>query len=80
MGLIRGVLLLPLAPVRGVSWVAEQIRREAERQYYDPAAIHAALEELERAREAEEIPEAEADALEDELIGRLLADGGNGNG
>jgi hypothetical protein len=27
VGLITGVLLLPLAPMRGVLWVAEQIRR-----------------------------------------------------
>ena len=30
MGLITGLLTLPLAPVRGVVWVAEQVQAEAE--------------------------------------------------
>src|SRR5205085_6726563 len=32
MGLFTGLLMLPLAPVRGTVWIAEQIREEAERQ------------------------------------------------
>jgi hypothetical protein len=32
MGLFTGLLLLPLAPVRGTIWVAEQVAAEAERQ------------------------------------------------
>jgi hypothetical protein len=32
MGLITGVLLPPLAPVRGIGWVAEVLRDEAERE------------------------------------------------
>ena len=49
MGLIKGLLTLPLAPVRGTVWVAEQVQEEAERQYYDPAVIRRQLEEVERA-------------------------------
>ena len=30
MGLITGILGLPLAPVRGTIWVAEQVRQQAE--------------------------------------------------
>ncbi|MGW3647221.1 gas vesicle protein GvpG [Streptomyces sp. NPDC000878] len=37
MGLLSG---LPLAPLRGVGWVLEQVVREANRQYADPAPIH----------------------------------------
>ena len=32
MGLITGLLTLPLAPVRGTIWVAEQLAAEAERE------------------------------------------------
>ena len=73
MGLITGLLTLPLAPVRGVAWMAEQVRQEAERQWMDPAAIQEALADVQARRESGMIDDAEADRLEDELIERLLA-------
>jgi len=73
MGLITGILTLPLAPVRGVMWVGEQIRAEAERQWSDPASIQAQLSDIEAMREAGDIDDDEADALEEELLQRLLA-------
>lgn len=73
MGLISGLLTLPLAPVRGVAWVAEQIKEEADRQWSDPATIQAALTDIEAMREAGEIDDAEADAREEELLQRLMA-------
>ena len=39
MGLFTGLLTLPLAPVRGVVWVAEQVAQEADRQLYDEDRI-----------------------------------------
>jgi hypothetical protein len=78
MGLISGLLLLPLAPVRGVVWVAEQIQDEAERQWYDPATIHAALDDLDARRAAGQIPEDDADRLEEELVQRLIEGGQHG--
>jgi hypothetical protein len=72
MGLITGLLTWPLAPVRGVAWIAEQVRQEAERQWMDPAAIQAALDDVQARREAGLIDDDEADRLEDELIDRLL--------
>jgi hypothetical protein len=33
VGLLTGLLGLPLAPVRGVLWLAEQIQDQAEEQY-----------------------------------------------
>lgn len=72
MGLFLGLLTLPLAPVRGVVWVADQILREAERQWYDPAAVHAGLMEVERRREAGELTEDEAARMEEELVERLM--------
>lgn len=73
MGLITGLLTLPLAPVRGVAWIAEQVRQEAERQWMDPAAIQEALADVQARRESGMIDDTEADRLEDELIERLLA-------
>jgi cytochrome c-type biogenesis protein CcmI len=73
MGLITGLLTWPLAPVRGVAWIAEQVRQEAERQWMDPAALREALADVQARREAGLIDDAEADRLEDELIERLLS-------
>jgi len=75
VGLISGLLTWPLAPVRGVAWVAEQVRDEAERQWYDPAAVQQQLEELDARREAGTIDEEEAAELEEQLVQRLLAAG-----
>ena len=52
MGLITGLLTLPLAPVRGTAWLARIIQAEAESQELDEGAILAGLEELHAAREA----------------------------
>ncbi|TLS41179.1 gas vesicle protein [Streptomyces montanus] len=84
MGLIGEVLLLPFAPVRGSFWTIRQVLAEAERQYYDPAAIRAELALLEQRLEAGEIDDAEFDRREDELLDRLETglgrSAGRGNG
>jgi len=49
----------------------QQVLREAERIYYDPAAIRAELARLEEQLEAGEITEEEFDRQEDELLDRL---------
>lgn len=72
MGLLTGLLGLPLAPVRGVVWLAEQIRDHAEEQFYDPVRIRAQLERVDEARRAGEISEEEAVELENELLQRLM--------
>jgi len=72
VGLLTGLLGLPLAPVRGVLWVAEQVRDQAEEQYYDPARIRAHLDRVDEARRAGELSEAEATELENELLQRLM--------
>jgi Gas vesicle protein G len=72
MGLITGLLTLPLAPIRGVAWIAEQVKQEAERQWNDPGALQDALADVQARREAGLIDDAEADRLEDDLIARLL--------
>jgi chorismate mutase len=72
VGLFSGLLGLPLAPVRGVMWLAEQIRDQAEEQYYDPARIRAQLERIDEARRTGELPEEECAELENELLQRLM--------
>jgi chorismate mutase len=72
MGLITGILGLPLAPLRGTIWVAEQVLEQAEEEFYDPARIKAQLEDVDRARAAGELSEDEATAIEDELVERLM--------
>jgi chorismate mutase len=72
MGLITGLLSLPVAPLRGVVAAAEQVRRHAEDELYDPARIRAQLEEVERLRQSGDLSEEDAVAWEDELVERLL--------
>ena len=72
MGLISGILKLPLAPVTGTVWVAERILEQAEAEYYDEGAIVAQLREIEELRAAGEIGDDEAAAAEDALVERLL--------
>lgn len=73
MGLITGLLTLPLAPVRGVVWLAERIEDEARRQWSDPAAVRRALAEVEDAYAAGAISAAERDRVADDLVARLLS-------
>jgi hypothetical protein len=72
MGLITGLLTLPLAPVRGTVWIAERILEQAESEYYDEGAIAAQLMQIDAAREAGEISEQEAAEVEDVLLARLI--------
>ncbi len=71
MGLITGLLTLPLAPVRGVAWVAEKVGEQAELELYDENRIMAALAELERAHDAGELDDEHFNASVDELLERL---------
>jgi hypothetical protein len=73
MGLLTGLLTLPLAPVRSVAWLAERILEQAEQQMYDPAAIRRQLLEVGEAREAGLLSDEEATELENELLSRMMA-------
>ncbi len=73
MGLISGLLTLPLAPVRGTAWLAERIQEQAERELYDEDAIRGQLMQLEEARQSGDYEEDDLAAAEDELIERLMA-------
>ena len=74
MGLVTvtGLLGLPLAPVRGVIWLAEQVLEQAEEQFYDPARIRAQLEQVDEARRSGELSEEECVEIENELLQRLM--------
>ncbi|MCS0638534.1 gas vesicle protein GvpG [Streptomyces sp. LP05-1] len=71
MGIVGQLLTLPLAPVRGFGWVVRQVTEVAEREYYDPAPVYAALRSLEEELMSGRIGQAEFDRREDELLDRL---------
>jgi hypothetical protein len=73
VGLISGLLTLPLAPVRGTVWIAERILEQAEAELDDEGAIMTQLMEIDAAREAGELTEQEAAEAEDILLERLIA-------
>jgi hypothetical protein len=71
MGLFTGLLTLPLAPVRGVVWVTEQVAEEIDRQLYDEANIRRELLVLELEYEDGKIDDQEREAQEEALFERL---------
>lgn len=73
MGLITGLLTLPLAPVRGTVWLAERIQEQVEEELYDETAIRDGLLQLEAERQAGTMDERELATAEDALIERLMA-------
>jgi hypothetical protein len=73
MGLFSGLLGLPLAPVRGVGWVANVLAEEAERELETRQSPERALADLQAKRANGEISEEDAAALEAELIERMIA-------
>ncbi len=73
MGLITGLLTLPLAPVRGTAWVAELIAAEAQRELAEMNDPDRALAELEAARAAGEISDDEFDRRFAELVDLVVA-------
>jgi cytochrome c-type biogenesis protein CcmH/NrfG len=72
MGLVTGLLTLPLAPVRGTAWIADKVLEQAEREYYDPGTIRRQLEEVDELRTNGTISDEDAEEIEDELVARLL--------
>ena len=72
MGLITGLITLPLAPIRATAWLGERLLEQAEAEYYSEERIRAMLVEVDAARAAGELDPAEATRIEDELLERLL--------
>jgi hypothetical protein len=80
VGLISGLITLPLAPVRGVVWIGEVIAQEAERVQAAEQSTDRALAELEIARATGEISEEEAAEMEAALLERLVVERNVGGG
>ena len=71
MGLITGLLTLPLAPVRGVAWIGEQIAEEADRQLDPEARVRRELGRLQVEHELGDLSDEEFERREDELLEQL---------
>lgn len=71
MGLLTGLLTLPLAPVRGTVWIAEQIAAHAEQELGGEKALRRQLAEAERRFELGVLTIEEYEAVEDELLDRI---------
>ncbi|MEV4604870.1 gas vesicle protein GvpG [Amycolatopsis sp. NPDC049253] len=71
MGLLTGILGLPLAPVRGVLALGELIRKRVDEELHDPASVRRELEAVERARAAGEISVEEEAEAQQRVLGRL---------
>jgi hypothetical protein len=68
MGLMKELVLLPVAPVRGTMWVAERIADEVEREQGGGAAAVRQLEEIEQAQSGGELDEREAAERQEQVV------------
>jgi len=80
VGFFSELLLLPLAPVRGVVWVAEKIEEQVDHQMNDPGVIRAQIDDLDAAHERGEISAEERDEQQDVLLARLTGRESAGGG
>lgn len=71
MGLISGLLTLPLAPVRGVAWIGEQIAEEADRELDQDGRIRRELGRLTFEHEQGNLSADEFERREDALLEEL---------
>jgi hypothetical protein len=71
MGLVKGLLMLPLAPARGLVWVFDQVVTEAEAELYDPRRVRLELAEASEALDRGELDEEQYELIEQELLERL---------
>jgi hypothetical protein len=78
MGLFSNVLLLPLAPVRGVLWVAETLQSVAEEQLNDPQRLRDTLREAEAAHARGDLSAADLAEVEQYVLDRLVPVAGHG--
>ena len=72
MGLIKELVLLPLAPFRGTMWVAERIADQVEQERYGGAGTVERLDQLEQAKASGELDEREAAEREEEMLEEQL--------
>jgi uncharacterized membrane protein len=73
VGLFTALLTLPLAPVRGVVWIAEAVAEEAALEQAKLESPERARAELEAAWAAGELTDEEFAAQEAELLDLMIA-------
>ena len=71
MGLITGLLTLPIAPVRGVAWITEKVAEQAELELYDEGRVLREMAQLDESYAAGVVSEERYEAEVDELLARL---------
>jgi hypothetical protein len=71
MGLLSGILTLPLAPVRGVIALGKIIQEQVEQELHSPAAIRARLEDIEDRRRRGLITDEEAGHEEQAVLDEI---------
>jgi len=79
VGLLSGLLTLPVAPVRGVVWVAERMLDEATTELSDPATIYQRLDEIDEARASGALSAQECAEAEAQLMAQLMRAYGRGS-
>ena len=82
MGLMKELVLLPMAPLRFMIWTADKVQEQAEAAYFSEAAGARQLQEIDEARRRGELDEDEAQTREEEILERQIAraDAGEQNG
>jgi hypothetical protein len=73
VGLLKELVLLPVAPLRGTLWISEKIAEEVDRRELSEGAGVQQLDRLEEQRARGELDEAEAEAQQEQVIARLLS-------
>ena len=72
MGLLGSLLTFPVSgPLKGVMWLADKLKEQAENEIYNEDAVRGRLMELELRLDMGEITEAEYQEAEDQLMALL---------
>lgn len=72
MGLVTGLLTLPIAPVRAVVWLGEVVQAQVDTQTRDPAAMRRQVEEIEERERAGELSPDDARQQEQAVLDRAV--------
>ena len=73
MGFLANLILLPLAPLQGMVWLARLLQEIAEKELNDPEKLRSKLREAEEAHRRGEISSDELDRIEDVIFGQLMS-------
>jgi hypothetical protein len=68
VGVFSAIVLLPLAPVRGVVALADLIQRQVDQEMRDPATTRRQLERIEEARKRGELSEEEEEQAQEQIL------------